>query len=174
VTAAPGGKALAHCVSGKVSQRRNEPRRLKGAEIIMKGASLGIVAAIVLFGVGTVSAQRKSTETPTVTLNPPAAARTASATIWPSLGDAVTFSATYPKQLESRGVRIQVLCYQNGQLVFGAAAAHDTEFLLGGSMSQWYLNGGTASCVADLYYWSYNGGQKFNWLASTQFDAPGR
>jgi hypothetical protein len=27
--------------------------------------------------------------------------------------------------------------------------------------------------VADLYYWSYQGGQKFNWLASVEFDAGG-
>ena len=145
----------------------------------MKRASFGlVVAAVAFFGVGLSAGQRNSsertTEPSTVTLNPPTTARTGSLSAWPALGDYVTFSATYPKQLESKGVRIQVMCYQNGDLVFGMAGAHDYDFLLGGAMSNWYLNGGPASCVADLYYWSYNGGQKFNWLASTNFDAAGR
>ena len=145
----------------------------------MKRVSLVLVAAIVFVGFTTLSAEQRNstqrtTEPATVTLNPPAAARTGATSGWPALGDWVTFSATYPRQLESKGVRIQVLCYQNGELVFGMAGAHDYDFLLGGAMSTWYLNGGAASCVADLYYWSYNGGQKFNWLASTTFDAAGR
>lgn len=141
----------------------------------MKRFSLVVLTSVLVFGVTTASAQRnKNNEPATVTLNPPSAQRTASAAEWPSLGDYVTFSATYPKQLEAKGVRIQVMCYQDGNLVFGMAGAHDYAFLLGGSMSQWYLTGGAVSCVADLYYWSYNGGQKFNWLATTQFDAAGR
>ena len=86
----------------------------------------------------------------------------------------MTFTVTYPKTLDHYGVRIQVLCYQNGNLVFGMAGAYDYQFLLGGSMSQWYLNGGDAECHADLYYWSYNGSQKFNQLASTTFAAAGK
>jgi hypothetical protein len=33
---------------------------------------------------------------------------------------------------------------------------------------------GPAECHADLFYWSYNGGQKFNQLATTTFNADGR
>jgi hypothetical protein len=138
----------------------------------MRTASLALVAALVL-PVATASAQRRNTEPSTIVLNPPAAARSADAG-WPRLGDWVTFTATYPRQLESKGVRVQVLCYQDSQLAYGMAGASDYQFLLGGAMSQWYMNDGAASCVADLYYWSYNGGQKFNWLASTNFDAAGR
>ncbi len=94
------------------------------------------------------------------------------------LGDYATFTSTFsPKNLDSKypgGIRIQVLCYQNGELVYGQAGHYDLKFLLGGASSQWLINGGGASCVADLYYWSYNGGQKFNWVASTAFEVQGK
>ena len=92
----------------------------------------------------------------------------------PHLWDYVTFSATYPKTPDHYGVRIQVLCYQDGNLVYGEAGPYSQQFLLGGAMSNWFLSGGASSCHADLYYWSYNGGQKFNPLASTNFDASDR
>jgi len=66
------------------------------------------------------------------------------------------------------------MCYQNGTLVYGEAGPYYHAFQLGGASSDWLNNSpGPATCVADLYYWSYQGGQKFNWLASVQFDAGG-
>jgi hypothetical protein len=140
----------------------------------MKRLSLGLVASIVILGVSTVSAQRKDTEPSTVALNPPSATAAATTGAWPALGDWVTFSATFPKQLESKSVRIQVMCYQDGALVYGAAASYTDAQQLGGGMSDWYLTGGPASCVATLYYWTYNRVQRFNWLAETHFDAADR
>ena len=138
----------------------------------MKRLSFGVVAAIVILGVSTVSAQRKA-EQSTVALNPPPA--TAAFTgAWPALGDWVTFTASFPKQLESKNVRIQIMCYQDGTLVYGAAAAYTEAQQLGGGMSDWYTAGGNATCVATLYYWTYNHVQKFNWLAETEFEAAGR
>ena len=64
--------------------------------------------------------------------------------------------------------------YQDGNLVYGEAGPYSDLFLLGGAMSIWYLNDGPAICHGDLYYWSHNGGQKFNFLASTSFEAAGR
>lgn len=135
-----------------------------------------------LFGVGLVSvlsavpitAAPKNTEPSVIILNTPSQAL-AGSTVWePKLGESVTFTVTYPKTLEHYGVRIQVLCYQGGNLVYGEAGPYSQAFLLGGSMSTWYLTDGAAYCHADLYYWSYNGGQKFNPLAWVEFSAAGR
>jgi hypothetical protein len=136
----------------------------------MKRVSLGLAAVIVVLGLTAVSAQKPTTPS-TIVLNPPPEGQLDS---WPALGDWVGFTASFAKQLESKNIRVQVLCYQGGELVYGMAGSHDTPMQLGGGMSQWYLNGGPASCVADLYYWSYNRGQRFNWLASTNFEAFGR
>ena len=140
----------------------------------MKRLSLGLVASLLVLGVTTASAQRKDTDTAVLVLNPPAGARLAEGGLWPLLGDTVTFSATYPKQLEQKGVRVQVLCYQNGEMVFAISRAWNVEFVLGGGWSPWRDAGGAATCNADLYYWSYNGGQKFNFLANTQFEVGAR
>jgi len=95
------------------------------------------------------------------------------------LGDTITFTVTYPKiadQGNNSGARIQVLCYQGEVLVYGEAGPATQGFKLGGSGSRWlyeFPNYG-ASCVADLFYWSYRKGrQAFNWLASTDFEASG-
>jgi len=51
----------------------------------------------------------------------------------------------------------------------------DYGFLLGGSMSVWYLHDGPASCRAELYYWSQQAGQQtYTVLATTTFSAAGR
>jgi len=140
----------------------------------MKRLLFGAAAALVL-SAAMVSAAPRTDAVATIDLNVPtfAAVPTGSTTsaIWPRLGDGVTFNATYPKTLEHYGVRIQVLCYQNGTLVYGEAKPWDQQFLLGGAMSTWFLANGDADCVADLYYWSYNGSQKFNFLAEAQFHA---
>ena len=92
-----------------------------------------------------------------------------------TLGSNVTFAAGYPSN--TRNPRVEVLCYQQsdpsglalfdparGYLVYGEtgdigqALGDGTSplgyngFLLGGGMSAWLLNGGSADCVANLFY----------------------
>jgi len=103
---------------------------------------------------------------PTITLN---------GSPTPSLGDTITFTTTHDPTLDKYGVRIQLCAYQDGDLVYGAAGPHDQAFLLGGGSSVW-LNSGAhdgAHCVAILYYWTYRGQQKFNPLATVEFEALG-
>jgi hypothetical protein len=112
-----------------------------------------------------------------------------------TLGSTVTFAAGYPSN--TRNPRVEVLCYQpidpsglalfdpaRGYLVYGEtgdigqALGDGTSplgyngFLLGGGMSAWLLNGGSADCVANLFYFGKSAGtQTFNILASTTFAA---
>ena len=113
----------------------------------------------------------------------------------PSLGSTVTFAAGYPSN--TKNPRVEVLCYQQsdpsglalydparGFLVYGEtgdigqALGDGTSplgyngFLLGGGMSAWLLNGGSADCTANLFYFGQHAGtQTFNVLASTYFAA---
>ena len=143
----------------------------------MRRVILASFAACALCAASVGAAPKGTASVPaSITLNVPATLVAAftgtTATIWPSLGDAVTFTVTFPSTVKDP--RIQVLCYQNGTLVYGEAGPYDQAFLLGGSSSAWLnTSPGPASCVADLYYWSYRGGQKFNWLASTEFTVGG-
>ena len=129
-----------------------------------------VVATITATMVG-VAAQgrRDTTSTSSVSLKPPATASTDG--LWPHLGDWVTFNATYPKQVEKYDVSIQIVCYQSGGVVYAESRPWSQSFLLGAFASDWVTIGGSADCVADLYYWTFGGGQKFNWLASTSFAA---
>jgi len=138
----------------------------------MKRLMFGATIALVL-STAMVSAAPRNDVVATIDLNVPAYATPTTSTpaIWPRLGDSVTFNVSYPKTLEHYGVRIQVLCYQNAVLVYGEARPWNEQFILGGAMSTWFLANGDADCVADLYYWSNNGGQKWNFLAETQFHA---
>jgi hypothetical protein len=87
-----------------------------------------------------------------------------------SLGSTVTFSVSYPQSVKYP--RVQVLCYQNSGLVYGEAGTYDHAFVLGGASSKWVTNGGSASCEADLYYFSVkNGVEVYNQLAATRFKA---
>ena len=139
----------------------------------MKRLLFGVAIATVISAIS-VSAAKPPTDPSTIILNPPAGL-TAAAAWQPHLGDYVSFTVTYPKTLDHFGVRIQILCYDaNGNVIYGEAGPYYQEFLLGGSMSIWYQTDGPAHCSADLYYWSYQGGQKWNGLANTQFDALGR
>ena len=90
----------------------------------------------------------------------------------PHLGGSVTFTAVYPTNVKTP--RVEVLCYQNGALVYGEAGSPGDAFLLGGGGSLWLTAGGSASCVANLYYFTWNGGQPGTvYLATTSFDAVG-
>ena len=146
----------------------------------MRRVLYSLVLSLTVFGVTVTAAPPRATSTAaSITLNVPTtqvSAFTAAgdATIYPSIGDSVTFTVTFPKTVEKYGPRIQVMCYQNGTLVYGEAGPYYHAFQLGGASSDWLNNSpGPATCVADLYYWSYQGGQKFNWLASVEFDAGG-
>jgi hypothetical protein len=136
--------------------------------LLLAAALAGTVSGISL------SAAPKSGDPASIILNVPAQSGAVSTPWAPKLGDTVTFTVSYPKTLDHYGVRIQVLCYQDGALVYGEAGPYNQGFLLGGAMSTWYLNDGAADCHADLYYWSTNGGQKFNQLATVAFSALSR
>jgi len=87
-----------------------------------------------------------------------------------TLGSTVTFATGFPTSVKNP--RIEVLCYQNGQLVFGMAGATNYAFLLGGGGSIWLDVGGGADCTANLYYFGFKAGSAtYNWLASTSFTA---
>ena len=130
---------------------------------------LGAIVVLAVAGTIVVAAQGRPTQgTATISLNPPAATVSADS-MWPRLGDWVTFSATYPKQVEKYDVSVQVVCYQDRKIVYAESRPWEQSFLLGGFASEWLTVGGTADCVADLYYWTFGGGQKFHWLASTNF-----
>src|SRR5262245_36031352 len=109
----------------------------------MRRIVLGTLSAFVLLGATLVAAPRTTTPS-TITLNQVSALSTAAdgadSTIEPSLGDYVSFTVTYPKTVEKFGPRIQVLCYQNGTLVFAEAGPHYQSFLLGGGSSPWLNN----------------------------------
>ena len=142
----------------------------------MQRLALVLIIALALCAVPTVAAGPRTPVTAaTIALNVPTTTlQTFSEGQWPNLGDTVTFTVTYPKTANRYDPRIQVMCYQDGVLVYGEAGPYYQGFHLGGSGSLWlYQTPGPAHCIADLYYWSYNGGQKFNWLASTEFDAGG-
>jgi hypothetical protein len=90
----------------------------------------------------------------------------------PALGSWVTFTTSYPSN--TKNPRVQVMCYQNGNLVYGEAGSPDHAFLLGGASSDWLRNKGPASCKADLMDLYWNGQtQQVDWLKSTTFDAAG-
>src|SRR5262245_31211872 len=141
----------------------------------MKRLLLGASVAFICSTVAISAAPRPDAIATIDLIVPSFAAPTASGTspaIWPRLGAAISFNATYPKNLEHYGIRVQLMCYtQSGVLIYGETAAWNQQFTLGGSMSTWFLTNGEADCVADLYYWSYQGSQKWNFLAETQFHA---
>jgi hypothetical protein len=90
----------------------------------------------------------------------------------PQLGSYVTFNTVVPTNVKTP--RVEVLCYQNGALVYGEAGSPDWAFLLGGGGSLWLSAGGSASCVANLYYFTWNGGTPgTTYLATTSFAAAG-
>lgn len=92
------------------------------------------------------------------------------ASVQPTLGSTVSFSTGYPNNVQNP--RIEVLCYQNGSLVYGEAGGVADSFLLGGGGSIWLSGGGPADCVANLFYFGQHAGsQTYNVLATTSFPA---
>ena len=90
----------------------------------------------------------------------------------PALGSTVSFDTKYPPN--TKNPRIQVLCYQGGELVYGEAGGVTESFRLGGGGSVWLHTGGSADCTANLFYYGWRAGaQTYNVLASTTFEAAG-
>jgi hypothetical protein len=149
-----------------------------GARALVEGALIvGIIASLV-FAISLVAGRdpagatgvfARGTSTSWIELD---SVNARSASIQPTLGSEVTFATSYPKTIKNP--RIEVLCYQDGSLVYGeAGGAHDT-FLLGGGGSAWKDGGGAADCRANLYYFGYKAGkQTYNRLATTTFSAGG-
>jgi len=138
----------------------------------MKRLLFGVVLAGVLSSVA-VGAAPKSTTSAAIILNSPSGSGVTAAPSWePRLGDYVSFTTAYPSSLAGKSISIQLNCFQNGDLVWVTAGLADRSFLLGGTVSPWLEVGGAATCRAELYYWSTNG-QKYNALASTEFDVQG-
>jgi hypothetical protein len=97
---------------------------------------------------------------------------TSAAATQPSLGSTVAFDAGYPKTVKTP--RYAVKCFQDGVLVYAEARNVDESLLLGGGSSTWLTSGGSATCTADLFYFTYKGKvQTYHWLASTDFAAAG-
>ena len=110
--------------------------------------------------------------TPSIALNPVVAGAAATGS-GPALGSHVTFTTVVPTNV--RNPRVEVLCYQNGELVYGEAGAPADTFLLGGNPDRgsiWRTTGGPASCVANLYFFTWKANQPAaTYLATTSFDA---
>ena len=87
------------------------------------------------------------------------------------LGDWVTFTYSVPSTVTNP--RIQVMCYQNGAIVYGEAGPAGQSFLLGGGGSVWRTGGGAANCTATLYEWDWHPVQRFVPYAAASFDASG-
>ncbi len=100
----------------------------------------------------------------------------------------VSFDTSYAGHLKNP--RVEVLCYQDGSLVYGEAGDADQSFVLGGGGSIWVYGpdgvpgggdgGGPADCVANLFYWKsgnheWNGSgqQEYVLLGSVSFAATG-
>ena len=111
----------------------------------------------------TVSAAPKPAAAPTIALHPSSDVR---------LGGWVLFEVEAAKQQFDRyRLSVQVLCYQEGHVVFAGSMRPEYAMLLGGYVSPWLESGGPAICVADLYYWTH--ANKLVVLATTDFDAAG-
>jgi hypothetical protein len=127
----------------------------------------------------TLSAAPKAQTPATISLNTTVASFSAASTIYPSIGSWITFTVTFPKSVERYGPRILISCYQNNELVYAEGGSYDQSFMLGGSGSLWVYDQAPgdrqapADCVAELFYFSYQGGQKWNHLADTSFQAGG-
>jgi hypothetical protein len=125
---------------------------------------LGLAALVVPFAATSAAARGTSW----IVLKQPAGA----VAIQPTLGGTVAFDTGYPNNVKNP--RIEILCYQGGSLVYGAAGGVTDSFLLGGAGSIWLTFGGSANCTANLFYFGFHAGrQTYNPLATTSFAAGG-
>ena len=95
----------------------------------------------------------------------------------PAYGQASGFDAAYQGVKQQDTVRVQVICMQNGSVVYG-----DNTVLTGSPSTVWFTLGqptngtslwtsGSASCRSDLY--TVAGGNKVTFLANVTFEATG-
>jgi len=93
-------------------------------------------------------------------------------------GEAVSFTVTYPSMNEDP--RVRVLCFQNGEMVYQYSQGTEgveswvPAFILWSAT--WAANGGgAADCVADLYYFTWQGHTQTSvvYLAHTAFAVTG-
>ncbi|MFN2590463.1 MAG: hypothetical protein ABR518_06810 [Actinomycetota bacterium] len=91
----------------------------------------------------------------------------------PRLGGTVTFTTTYARNTPNP--RVTVRCYQTGVLVYAESEGPSHGFVLGGAVSDWARNGGTAECTGELWslVWRGNRQQQVTTLAMTSFSATG-
>lgn len=68
----------------------------------------------------------------------------------PVLGGDVSF-VTDLDGTKSKNPRVQIICRQGGDIVYGAADYPTEVFTLGGGWSEWLANGGAADCRADFF-----------------------
>ena len=96
----------------------------------------------------------------------------------PHFGGTVSFTATYPDMRYTP--LVSVVCFQNGEIVYQYAQWSDASspwvpsFILWDAI--WVANGGgSANCVADLYYYIWKGQTETGivYLAHTEFVAVG-
>lgn len=130
-------------------------------------AAFGIVGMVMVV---TLTATQKAAPSGTIVLDQSA----------PQLGEWITFTTSISGLPGWADPRIQIVCEQNGQVVYGEAGPSTQRFLLGGASSPW-LNSSDgadatqpAQCVATLYFWQFHPRQVFNPLASISFEAAGR
>src|SRR3954468_3755100 len=71
--------------------------------------------------------------TASITLNQPSTALAGKS--GPALGSSVTFSTVIPTNVKTP--RVEVVCYQNGTVVYGEGGSPTDSFLLGGGGSLW-------------------------------------
>jgi len=146
----------------------------------MRRIVAGTLVAFALCAV-TLTAAPKQESPATISLKTVAATLSTNggSTIDPSIGDWISFTVTFPKSVERYSPRILISCYQNDQLVYAEGGTYYQAFMLGGSGSLWVYDQAPgdreapAQCVAELFYFSYQGGQKWNHLADTSFEAGG-
>jgi hypothetical protein len=141
-----------------------------GLQALLIGAIVAALAVAAATFAGGAPGGAKSVFAGTRTTSWIALTQTSSAAAQPSLGASVAFGTGYPTNVKNP--RIEVLCYQNGSLVYGEAGGVTDSFLLGGGGSIWLTNGGSADCTANLFYFGWRAGtQTYNKLASTSFAA---
>src|SRR5262245_34515236 len=125
----------------------------------MRRIIAGTLLALAL-GAVTLTAAPKPEMAPTISLNTVATFSAAAdgSTIYPSIGDWVTFTVTFPKSVERYGPRIVVSCYQNDEVVYAGAGPYYQSFKIGGAGSLWVYDEAPADrqspahCVAELFY----------------------
>src|SRR5262245_64712391 len=132
-----------------------------------------LLSLAVCVGVGASSASAGKV-TPSISLSS-VSTGVGALTTQPALGSWVTFTTVIPTNI--RNPRVEVLCYQDGGLVYGEAGDPSHAFELGGNPdngSIWRTTGGPASCVANIYYFTWKAGEPAAvYLATTSFDAVG-